>query len=717
MSSPTPTVNDLRASFEARSKPTTTITFARPPEIPANKMFPAKLSPIKATIDTVLDTATSTPKATSTTSAPDPTPLATPNPPIAPATSPAAAPAAPTSSSASPAPPPAVESDPNTAAAPPAVPAPPPPTPTANASSAAADAAPAPPSALAVFKRLTATLRPSWIGPPRPIATTPATMTYPATVKYTSKGLQPPVYIFTSLSEPQWEAVEMDHETLADGENGFSKTFMADEGEYQYKFRLGPGDWWALDETKPNVDDGAGNKNNLMVVRPLTAAPQAAKQEAAKTVNAPSAPQPAVTSPPPQAAPALPASQPAPQAAVSPSQQPPQILVDSTPVAAPSLPRELPHPSDKSTATVPTALPAVASAPTVDAAPLLPHEQKPTSEKPAASISNPPPAIASAATSVVAPLMKHESFFPDVNASPRHNEYDDDDDNDDANLVEEDYGDDDEIFEHQQSPLMRHETLGYDFDERAHSPLMRHESMTPTDRIDEPDHTYSRSYTAPLSLTTSTSSAADSVCPEADPNDPSLEKFPTDHVGIFQHIHRASTQLPADETEDVVNANSPLLLGREVSNPLSLPSVEEEDEEEAVQDLLREQERRDALEKEAQDEEVDPLAGGLPTLLITEPIGAGPAPLLTPPMTPQEAEKIIERVIEAAEVQKLDERIAAAEVAAAERERERDPGTSRKEVVRETMKEGGLFSSPTVLIAIAGIALAVVVGVWKLQYS
>ncbi|KAK1080011.1 hypothetical protein LTR33_005909 [Friedmanniomyces endolithicus] len=200
MSSSSPTVNDLRASFEARSKPTTTITFARPPDIPANKMFPAKLSPIKATIDTVLDTATSAPKGTSTASAPDPTPLATTSLATDPRTSPAAAPATPppASSPASTASSPAVGSDPATAAAPPAVPIPPPSTPTTNAIPAAADTAPAPPSTLALFKRLTATLRPSWIGPPRPVATTPATMTYPATIKYTSKGLQPPVYIFTS---------------------------------------------------------------------------------------------------------------------------------------------------------------------------------------------------------------------------------------------------------------------------------------------------------------------------------------------------------------------------------------------------------------------------------------------------------------------------------------------------------------------------------------
>lgn len=50
------------------------------------------------------------------------------------------------------------------------------------------------------------------------------------------------------------------------GEWEFSKTFSAVEGEYQYKFRLGPGDWWVCDESKPTVDDGFGDRNNVLLV-------------------------------------------------------------------------------------------------------------------------------------------------------------------------------------------------------------------------------------------------------------------------------------------------------------------------------------------------------------------------------------------------------------------------------------------------------------------
>ena len=67
---------------------------------------------------------------------------------------------------------------------------------------------------------------------------------------YSLAGLQPPVFVVTSLSEPQWDPIEMQHRQREDGQFEFWQDFDAEEGEHQYKFRLGPGDWWALDETK-----------------------------------------------------------------------------------------------------------------------------------------------------------------------------------------------------------------------------------------------------------------------------------------------------------------------------------------------------------------------------------------------------------------------------------------------------------------------------------
>jgi hypothetical protein len=103
-------------------------------------------------------------------------------------------------------------------------------------------------------------------------------------IDYASPDLKPPVYIFTSLAEPQWEPVEMEAEKQADGQFRFYKRFDVEEGDYQYKFRLGPGDWWVCDETKPIVDDGNGNRNNLLTIKP---APFAAAQDIRSNVQEP----------------------------------------------------------------------------------------------------------------------------------------------------------------------------------------------------------------------------------------------------------------------------------------------------------------------------------------------------------------------------------------------------------------------------------------------
>ena len=113
--------------------------------------------------------------------------------------------------------------------------------------------------------------KPAWIGPipiQRPVTPGVEAMKQTVEIRYTSPGLQPPVYIVTSLSDPAWEPLEMSNHQEDGGEHGFEKSFEAEEGEYQYKFRLGPGDWWVHDESKPTVDDGFGNKNNVVVVKP-----------------------------------------------------------------------------------------------------------------------------------------------------------------------------------------------------------------------------------------------------------------------------------------------------------------------------------------------------------------------------------------------------------------------------------------------------------------
>ena len=170
--------------------------------------------------------------------------------------------------------------------------------------------------------------RPSWIGPPpsRPTFTAAESiMSAPRAIdiRYAAPGLQPPVFVCSSLSEPPWELREMVALRVGDGESGeksgekdgektleksgekaagnepttdrapidphvnwtFSSRFPAVlPGEYQYKFRLGRGEWWVCDPHAPVVDDGCGNTNNLLVVE-STPSTLSGKREASATRN------------------------------------------------------------------------------------------------------------------------------------------------------------------------------------------------------------------------------------------------------------------------------------------------------------------------------------------------------------------------------------------------------------------------------------------------
>jgi hypothetical protein len=69
-------------------------------------------------------------------------------------------------------------------------------------------------------------------------------------VKYSKPGTQPPVFLAGSFSE--WQPQEMSFTTDDNNEHEFYKEVQVDEGnKYQYKFRVGPGDWWVLNENSP----------------------------------------------------------------------------------------------------------------------------------------------------------------------------------------------------------------------------------------------------------------------------------------------------------------------------------------------------------------------------------------------------------------------------------------------------------------------------------
>jgi hypothetical protein len=71
-----------------------------------------------------------------------------------------------------------------------------------------------------------------------------------ATITFSQTGVQPPVYVTTSIND--WTPVEMDvnEDKTASDNLIFRKEFNdVAEGSYQYKIRVGE-DHWVLDESK-----------------------------------------------------------------------------------------------------------------------------------------------------------------------------------------------------------------------------------------------------------------------------------------------------------------------------------------------------------------------------------------------------------------------------------------------------------------------------------
>ncbi|UPX21208.1 uncharacterized protein EKO05_0011402 [Ascochyta rabiei] len=91
-----------------------------------------------------------------------------------------------------------------------------------------------------------------------------------ATITFTQPGVQPPVYVVTSLSTPPWAPLELkpSEEKTPSGDMVFEHRFgNVAEGSYQYKIRIGEGHW-VLDESKETAADELGNRNNVVHVSP-----------------------------------------------------------------------------------------------------------------------------------------------------------------------------------------------------------------------------------------------------------------------------------------------------------------------------------------------------------------------------------------------------------------------------------------------------------------
>ena len=71
--------------------------------------------------------------------------------------------------------------------------------------------------------------------------------TQTVTIHYASPGARPPVFVAGSFTAPPWQPIELDYK-VSEQDFEFSRDFDIAEGQWQYKFRLGFGDWWVCDE-------------------------------------------------------------------------------------------------------------------------------------------------------------------------------------------------------------------------------------------------------------------------------------------------------------------------------------------------------------------------------------------------------------------------------------------------------------------------------------
>jgi len=103
-----------------------------------------------------------------------------------------------------------------------------------------------------------------------------ASDTVPVDITFDHPGSVPPIFVAGSFTDPAWEPVELKPQESRQW--SFNKTFHIRPGTYQYKFRLGIGDWWILDESQQKGTDGSGNVNNVLVVKALKMIEEAKSQ-------------------------------------------------------------------------------------------------------------------------------------------------------------------------------------------------------------------------------------------------------------------------------------------------------------------------------------------------------------------------------------------------------------------------------------------------------
>ena len=79
-----------------------------------------------------------------------------------------------------------------------------------------------------------------------------ADLRVPITITFSKPGVQPPVYVAGTFSDPPWQSQEMGYTVDEQNNYIFHKEVRAEGGiNYQYKFHIGDGDWWMVNEDVP----------------------------------------------------------------------------------------------------------------------------------------------------------------------------------------------------------------------------------------------------------------------------------------------------------------------------------------------------------------------------------------------------------------------------------------------------------------------------------
>ncbi|TLS30154.1 hypothetical protein PpBr36_03486 [Pyricularia pennisetigena] len=88
----------------------------------------------------------------------------------------------------------------------------------------------------------------------------------PVIITFSKDGVQPPLYIAGTYSDPPWQLEEMEVSVGEDGKHLFKKRLLSSPGaEIHYKFKMAHGDWF-LDDKSESVVDYKGFRNNSLNV-------------------------------------------------------------------------------------------------------------------------------------------------------------------------------------------------------------------------------------------------------------------------------------------------------------------------------------------------------------------------------------------------------------------------------------------------------------------